>query len=258
MVCLIRCQRRSKTTTLNALAEENSGHLAGGRLIYDGEAISTMPAHKRLCAEASLVPEGRGVFTRLTVGRTCGWGLRPATTQPAIEGPRKVYTMLPRVKERLQRVAGTLSGGEQRMVRDRSGVCCPDPAAASRRTVDGTHHWSWKIFGSYRPSGTKASPSCWSSRTPIWRSNSRSGYVMDSGKISITGSGEELLANPAVRATLSRRRRPETGAGRRPAVCGLRRFQIGSAVSFLISQGHASPHPHRSRGAGRKPCMKAA
>ena len=114
-VCLIGANGAGKTTTLNAIAGVQP--IAGGDILYAGDTINVLPAHKRLRRGVALVPEGRGIFTRLTVEENLRMGAYSRNDKAGIEADlERVYTMLPRIKERLPQVAGTLSGGEQQMV----------------------------------------------------------------------------------------------------------------------------------------------
>ena len=115
LVSLIGANGAGKTTTLNAIA--GTLGVSAGELLYDGKRIEKLPAHKRLRQGLALVPEGRGIFTRLTVEENLRMGAYCRRDNEAIEADmERVFSMLPRVKERLQQVAGTLSGGEQQMV----------------------------------------------------------------------------------------------------------------------------------------------
>jgi branched-chain amino acid transport system ATP-binding protein len=115
LVSLIGANGAGKTTTLNAIA--GTLGTAGGQILYDGQAIDKLPAHKRLRQGLALVPEGRGIFTRLTVEENLRMGAYCRRDDEAVEADmERIFGMLPRVKERLQQVAGTLSGGEQQMV----------------------------------------------------------------------------------------------------------------------------------------------
>jgi ABC-type branched-subunit amino acid transport system ATPase component len=114
-VSLIGANGAGKTTTLNAIA--GTLGTAGGQILYDGQAIDKLPAHKRLRQGLALVPEGRGIFTRLTVEENLRMGAYCRRDDEAVEADmERIFGMLPRVRERLQQVAGTLSGGEQQMV----------------------------------------------------------------------------------------------------------------------------------------------
>ena len=105
LVCLIGANGAGKTTTLNAI----SGTLkaSGGQIIYNGDVINDIPAHMRLRRGLALVPEGRGIFTRLTVEENLRMGAYSRNDQDGIEADlERVYSMLPRVKERLAQIAG--------------------------------------------------------------------------------------------------------------------------------------------------------
>ena len=115
LVCLIGANGAGKTTTLNAIA--GTLPIRDGQLMYQGQAINNVPTHQRLRKGIALVPEGRGIFTRLTVEENLRMGAYIRDDKDGIEADmERVFTMLPRVKERLGQVAGTLSGGEQQMV----------------------------------------------------------------------------------------------------------------------------------------------
>ncbi len=115
IVTLIGANGAGKTTTLRAI----SGMVkpASGEIIYQGENISGRPAHKIVKMGLSHVPEGRMVFANLTVWENLVMG---AWLQKDKAGQRKdmdyVYSVFPRLKERREQVAGTLSGGEQQML----------------------------------------------------------------------------------------------------------------------------------------------
>ena len=201
LVCLIGANGAGKTTTLNALA--GTLGLAGGELIYDGEAISTMPAHKRLRRGIALVPEGRGIFTRLTVEENLRMGAYIRNDSAAIEEDlEKVYTMLPRIKERLQQVTGTLSGGEHQMVAiGRALLSRPRLLLLDEPSMGLAPLVVEKIFEVVQTVKDEGVTILLVEQNAnLALEFAQRGYVMDSGKISITGSGEELLANPAVRA----------------------------------------------------------
>ena len=77
-------------------------HVTGGDILYAGDTINVLPAHKRLRRGVALVPEGRGIFTRLTVEENLRMGAYSRNDKAGIEADlERVYTMLPRIKERL-------------------------------------------------------------------------------------------------------------------------------------------------------------
>lgn len=115
LVCLIGCNGAGKTTTLKALA--GLLPMASGQLRYDGEDLRQCPPHLLVRRGLALVPEGRGVFSRLTVAENLQMGAYTRHDQAAIaQDLQWVYSLFPRLAERRGQLAGTLSGGEQQMV----------------------------------------------------------------------------------------------------------------------------------------------
>ncbi len=113
IACLIGANGAGKTTTLRTLA---GVHAADKGLIeLDGCNIAALPAHTRVRQGIALVPEGRGVFARLSVAENLRLGAY-SRRDDVSEDLEMVLTLLPRIRERLQQQAGTLSGGEQQML----------------------------------------------------------------------------------------------------------------------------------------------
>jgi branched-chain amino acid transport system ATP-binding protein len=115
IVTLIGANGAGKTTTLRTI----SGLLKPrqGNVILEGEVISDTPAHKLVYKGIAMVPEGRGVFSRLTVAENLDMGAYSRTDKAAIKRDLEwVYTLFPRMRERRNQVSGTLSGGEQQML----------------------------------------------------------------------------------------------------------------------------------------------
>jgi len=117
-VCLIGANGAGKTTLMLAL----SGLLrpVRGRIALDGQDIAALPAERVVAAGIALVPEGRRVFAPLTVRENLEMGaflrLWPRRRREVHDDLDQVFTLFPRLKERSQQSAGTLSGGEQQML----------------------------------------------------------------------------------------------------------------------------------------------
>jgi branched-chain amino acid transport system ATP-binding protein len=92
-------------------------HPRAGEVYFEGENISQTPAHELVYKGITMVPEGRGIFARLTVLENLDMG---AYSQPDrstfVDDLDRVFTLFPRMKERQKQVSGTLSGGEQQML----------------------------------------------------------------------------------------------------------------------------------------------
>lgn len=115
IVTLIGANGAGKTTTLRSV----SGLLAPrqGKVYLEGEDLSTYKAHEIVYKGVAMVPEGRGIFARLSVSENLDMGAFSRTDRAGIgEDLERVFTLFPRLKERRTQVAGTLSGGEQQML----------------------------------------------------------------------------------------------------------------------------------------------
>ena len=199
-VCLIGANGAGKTTTLNAIAGVLP--LAGGDIHYKGERINALPAHRRLRAGIALVPEGRGIFTRLTVEENLRMGAYSRNDKAGIEADlERVYTMLPRIKERLPQVAGTLSGGEQQMVAiGRALLSRPKLLLLDEPSMGLAPLVVEKIFEVVQSVAKEGVTILLVEQNAnLALEFAQRGYVMESGRITLTGSGDELLANPKVR-----------------------------------------------------------
>ena len=200
-VCLIGANGAGKTTTLNAIAGVLP--IASGDILYKGERINSVPAHRRLRAGIALVPEGRGIFTRLTVEENLRMGAYSRNDSAAIETDlERVYTMLPRIKERLPQVAGTLSGGEQQMVAiGRALLSRPRLLLLDEPSMGLAPLVVEKIFEVVQSVAREGVTILLVEQNAnLALEFAQRGYVMESGKITLTGSGAELLKNPKVRA----------------------------------------------------------
>ncbi|MCK5582046.1 MAG: ABC transporter ATP-binding protein [Candidatus Omnitrophica bacterium] len=115
IVTLIGVNGAGKTTTLRTI----SGILKPreGSVAFDGEDLEYLRAHEIVYKGVSMVPEGRGIFSRLTVAENLDMGAYHRTDGDGIEADYgKVFNLFPRLHERRKQVAGTLSGGEQQML----------------------------------------------------------------------------------------------------------------------------------------------
>ena len=199
-VCLIGANGAGKTTTLNAIAGVLP--IASGDILYKGERINSVPAHRRLRAGIALVPEGRGIFTRLTVEENLRMGAYSRNDKAGIEADlERVYTMLPRIKERLPQVAGTLSGGEQQMVAiGRALLSRPKLLLLDEPSMGLAPLVVEKIFEVVQSVAKEGVTILLVEQNAnLALEFAQRGYVMESGRITLTGSGDELLANPKVR-----------------------------------------------------------
>ncbi len=115
IVTLIGSNGAGKTTTLRSICGLQKPRQ--GNIILEGEDIGPFKAHEIVSKGVAMVPEGRGIFARLTVAENLDLGAYTRNDRTAIqEDLERVFTIFPRLKERQRQVAGTLSGGEQQML----------------------------------------------------------------------------------------------------------------------------------------------
>ena len=116
IVTLIGANGAGKTTTLKTIS--GLRNVSSGGIFFDGQNISKMPAHERVDLGISQAPEGRGIFPGMTVLENLEMGKfnRKDRKHEMAEDLDKVFTLFPRLKERLRQDGGTLSGGEQQML----------------------------------------------------------------------------------------------------------------------------------------------
>jgi branched-chain amino acid transport system ATP-binding protein len=115
VVALIGANGAGKTTTLRAIS--GLVRASGGRVVFDGKDITNLPPHQIVARGLSHVPEGRGIFSNLTVDENLQLGgfLR-TDAAGAAKDRKRALELFPRLGERLAQSAGTLSGGEQQML----------------------------------------------------------------------------------------------------------------------------------------------
>lgn len=115
IVTLIGANGAGKTTTLKSISKLIQP--SSGSIFLEGEEITNTPPHELVYKGIAMVPEGRGVFAKLTVEENLDMGaFSRQDTRGISDSFERVYTLFPRLKERRTQVAGTLSGGEQQML----------------------------------------------------------------------------------------------------------------------------------------------
>ena len=116
IVTLIGANGAGKTTILKTISGLRP--VSSGSVLFDGEDINKVPAHKRVDLGISQVPEGRGIFPGMTVLENLEMGKfnRKDRKDEMAEDLDRIYTLFPRLKERTSQAGGTLSGGEQQML----------------------------------------------------------------------------------------------------------------------------------------------
>jgi len=199
MVALIGANGAGKTTTLKAIC----GLLHhGGSVHLRGEDVSNLPAFRLVERGLSLVPEGRGVFGRLTVHENLAMGAYCRKDKAAVRGDMdRAYALFPRLAERRTQTAGTLSGGEQQMLAiGRALMSRPDLLLLDEPSMGLAPMMVEKIFETVRMvSREGVTVLLVEQNAKLALEASNRGYVMESGLIAVDGEAQALLANPLVR-----------------------------------------------------------
>ncbi|MEO8038047.1 MAG: ABC transporter ATP-binding protein [Betaproteobacteria bacterium] len=200
LVALIGANGAGKTTTLKALA----GMLRPrtGSVHYDGAAITYEPSHRLVHRGIALVPEGRGVFARLTVEENLSMGayVRRDRAEVRIDLDR-IFALFPRLKERRAQTAGTLSGGEQQMVAiGRALMSRPKLLLLDEPSMGLAPLMVQKIFEVVRTIAAEGVTILLVEQNARLALQAASrGYVMESGAITLTDSAARLLESEQVR-----------------------------------------------------------
>ncbi len=170
--------RRQRRRQDHDAARHHRQHPAvrAGRVLFRGEDVTQLPPHAKAERGLVLVPEGRQLFSEMSVEENLEMGAfsKRAAVAPRASGSSQVYTLFPRLQERRRQKAGTFSGGEQQMLAIGRGlmsdpeVLIIDELSLGLAPVAGADA-GWQAHGA---EGRPASRSCWSSRTCIsrWRS----------------------------------------------------------------------------------------
>ena len=177
--------------------------LASGEITYDGNLISKMEAHKIVRLGLAQVPEGRRVFSGLTVQQNLSMGAYTRHDgKDAIQSDYDmVFDLLPRLKERRNQPAGTLSGGEQQMLAvGRALMCKPKILLLDEPSMGLSPLLVKEIFSiiqQLHESGITILLVEQNAQAAL--SIADRGYVLETGKIVTSGTGTELLASPEIK-----------------------------------------------------------
>jgi len=200
LVTLIGANGAGKTTTLKTLA--GLVRPAAGRISYDGTDITAVPVYRLVQLGMVLVPEGRGVFSRMTVEENLAMGAHCRKDRPAVDADRdRVYALLPRLAERRRQLAGTLSGGEQQMLAiGRALMSRPRLLLLDEPSMGLAPIMVEKIFETIRTiAADGVTLLLVEQNARLALEVSGRGYVMESGLIALAGGARALLDNPRVR-----------------------------------------------------------
>jgi branched-chain amino acid transport system ATP-binding protein len=201
LVCLIGSNGAGKTTTMKAITGTLPIH--AGTIEYLGKTIKGQGAWDMVREGLAMVPEGRGVFTRMSITENLLMGAYIRNDKPEIAlDLEKAFTIFPRLKERRSQMAGTLSGGEQQMLAmGRALMSRPKVLLLDEPSMGLSPIMVDKIFEVVRDVAAQGV-----TILLVEQNASRAlsladrGYVMESGLITMSGDAKVMLADPKVRA----------------------------------------------------------
>jgi len=198
LVALIGSNGAGKTTALKALAGLLS---CSGAVHYGGKSLHNIPVHQRVHNGLALVPEGRGVFARMSVEENLQMGAYCRDDKAAIvQDLALVYSLFPRLAERRAQLAGTLSGGEQQMVAmGRAMMSRPELLMLDEPSMGLAPMMVEKIFSTIREiSARGVSILLVEQNAKLALEVANRGYVLDGGRITLSDSAARLLGSDAV------------------------------------------------------------
>ena len=199
IVTLIGANGAGKSTTLNTIA----GLLKPktGTITFEGKNINNMTAHGMVSLGMALCPEGRRIFQQMTVKENLemgGFSRKPAEIAPSIE---EMFERFPRLKEREKQIAGTLSGGEQQMLAmARALMSKPKLLMLDEPSMGLAPILVEQIFDIIRElheAGTTILLVEQNAQMAL--SVADRAYVLETGRITLSGTGKELAASPEVK-----------------------------------------------------------
>jgi branched-chain amino acid transport system ATP-binding protein len=198
LVALIGSNGAGKTTALKALA----GLLpSSGKVHYGGRSLHGCAAHRRVRDGLALVPEGRGIFARMSVEENLQMGAYCRDDKAAIvQDLALVYTLFPRLAERRAQLAGTLSGGEQQMVAmGRAMMSRPKLLMLDEPSMGLAPMMVEKIFSTIREiSAQGVSILLVEQNAKLALEVASRGCVLEGGRMTLSDSAAKLLGSDAV------------------------------------------------------------
>jgi branched-chain amino acid transport system ATP-binding protein len=203
LVTLIGANGAGKTTTLKAITGTLPPCNVEGTISYMGQPLKSTHSFQMVEKKLAMVPEGRGVFTRMSIQENLLMGAFTRNDKAGIAADvEKWYTIFPRLKERATAMAGTLSGGEQQMLAmARALMSHPELLLLDEPSMGLSPIMVEKIFeviGDVSKQGITILLVEQNAKLALQAAHR--GYVMDSGAIIMTGDADAMLNDPRVQA----------------------------------------------------------
>lgn len=199
VVTLIGANGAGKSTTLNAV----SGLLRSktGSISFLGESLAKVPSHKVVAKGLALVPEGRRIFLQMTVQENLEMGAFTQKGSGIQQDLERVYELFPRLKERYRQMAGTLSGGEQQMLAvGRALMSRPKLMMLDEPSLGLAPLVVQDIFSIIREINRQGvTVLLIEQNANMALKIADLAYVLETGNITMSGTGAELLANEKIK-----------------------------------------------------------
>ncbi|WP_354215347.1 ABC transporter ATP-binding protein [Arthrobacter sp. UYCo732] len=200
VVSLIGANGAGKTTTMRTI----SGILnpTAGKITFAGEDITRMKAHIRVVRGISQAPEGRGIFPGMTVMENLDMGTFGRKARAGVpQDLERVFDLFPRLKERIKQYGGTMSGGEQQMLAiGRALMSDPKLLLLDEPSMGLAPQFIrqiFKIIKEINKQGTTVLMVEQNANQAL--AGAHRAFVLETGEITHSGTGRELLANPAIK-----------------------------------------------------------
>jgi branched-chain amino acid transport system ATP-binding protein len=203
LVTLIGANGAGKTTTLKAITGTLPSCKVEGTISYMGNSLKGAQSFHLVEKKLAMVPEGRGVFTRMTITENLMMGAYTRDDKAGIAADiEKWFSVFPRLKERSSQLAGTLSGGEQQMLAmARALMCHPHLLLLDEPSMGLSPIMVDKIFEVIRDVHKQGiTVLLVEQNAKLALEAADRGYVMDSGAITMNGNADDMLHDPRVKA----------------------------------------------------------
>jgi len=199
IVTLIGANGAGKTTTLKSISALVRPR--EGRVVYEGQDIARTEAHQLVRLGIGHAPEGRRIFPRLTVIENLQMGAYTRNQKEIGPDVERVFTLFPRLRERTHQLGGTLSGGEQQMLAiGRAMMCQPKLLLLDEPSLGLAPILVQQVFATIKEINEQGVTILLVEQNALQALTiAHRGYVLQTGKVVLTGSSKELRENEMVR-----------------------------------------------------------